>query len=234
MNSLSIFFTLCLLEIVLGIDNVLSFAMLIRGLPQHYRIQGKVWALVGACVLRIFFLCFALSLKHLQTHLSVGGFSFSIEQLFVFFGGLFLLYKSSKELYVQHNSLLRPEIEGASPRPQSLASTIIQIIFVDLVFAIDSVLVAIAFSDSILVIVPSIFVSMLFMYLACDIVIIYTEKSWRMNVLGLIFVMLIGLFLISQSLGIVVDKTVLISVIVFGSLYEVYMLYLDELRAKGK
>ncbi len=235
MDWLTLFLTLCFLEIILGIDNVLSFSMLVRGAPESERKQAKVIGLCGAFVARIICVAIALHLKHISYAVSAGSLKISFEQLFVCLGGLFLIFRSTQELYQHQHSLNEPVRHDCDLHEKSnVLRTIVQIIFIDLVFAIDSVLVAIAFTENVFIIIPSIALSMIFMYFSCDIVISYTEKSWRLNILGLFFVFLIGAYLVLQSMGLDCQKGYLISIIVFSSIYETYMYYLEQCKQKGQ
>ncbi|NBX72186.1 hypothetical protein EBQ91_04675 [bacterium] len=225
-DFLTILMTLCLLEIVLGIDNIFALALLIKQVKAEDQFKTKLVALSGAFFLRLILLYIALVLKKSNILIRIFDFSFSLNNVFFLSGGAFLCYKSIKEFIV----LAHPKEKVVQ---QSTASVIAQIIFIDFVFSIDSVLAAIALTSDPSVIVFSIMLSILFMFYFADFIIANIDKSWRINALGLLIVQCIGLFLITEGLSLHLDKSYLLQIIVITSLYESMMVYLEHLRKRS-
>jgi len=137
---------LTVLEIVLGIDNIIFISILTDKLPAAMKKQARFWGLVGALVMRIILLSFISFLTGMtNTLFSIDRFDFSGRDLILLSGGLFLLYKSAVEL---HEKINKPHhTEGSGKQVQSFASAIVQIILIDIVFSFDSILTAIAISN---------------------------------------------------------------------------------------
>ncbi len=229
MDIYFLFITLCILEIVLGLDNIFSFAMLIHQLPLPLRKFGKVMALSGAFILRLGLLGLALGIQDTHYPFVVLGVSWSIKEAFLFFGGLFLTTKALLELKKTMQSFQGHEKIASL----SLPWIICEIIFIDMVFAIDSVLAAVAITQNAVAIISSILSSIIFMYFATDFVIKYMKESWRFNILGTILILVIGLFLIAEGSGFHCDKNIVLSLIIFGCIYEAMMTYIEHLQKKS-
>ena len=221
-----LFVTLCILEVILGLDNIFSFAMLVNQAPPASRKFSKMIALSGAFVLRVGFLFIALAIQDTHYPITLWRLHWSAKEAFLFFGGMFLILKALKELRHYHEPVKKEQ----KREKLSLSRIITEIIFVDLIFAIDSVLAAIAMTHDWVIITSAILSSVIFMYFAADLVIKYMDESWRFNVLGMILIIFIGLFLMGKGLGIKIDQHVIISTIIFGCVYEGYMTYLDARR----
>jgi predicted tellurium resistance membrane protein TerC len=153
--------------------------------------------------------------------------NWSVKELILLCGGIFLITKALSELRHYHYPAVEKKIIA-----RSISNIIVQIIFVDLIFAVDSVLAAVAMTKDMMMITISIVFSMIFMYFSSDFVIKYMNKSWRFNVLGMILIIFIGIFLIGQAVGIPIDKHMIISIIIFGCIYEGYITYLEHKRNK--
>jgi len=223
-----LFATLCLLEVVLGLDNIFSFALLINQAPQNCRKFAKIIALSGAFVLRLGLLGLALAIQDTHYPVEIFGIHWSLKEAFLFCGGLFLVGKSLGEFRKEFRSA-----QGhAAPPALSMRWIIIEIIFIDMVFAIDSVLAAVAITQNASIIVGSIFSSIIFMYFAADFVIKYMQQSWRFNILGLFLILVIGLFLILKGLGHECDQKIVLSLILFGCVYEALMTSIEHARKK--
>jgi predicted tellurium resistance membrane protein TerC len=215
-----------MLEVVLGLDNIFSFAMLINQAPLTSRKFTKTIALSGSFILRLALLGFALAIQDTHCTLIVLGFSWAVKESCLFFGGLFLSVKALNEL--------KQAIRGFQGHPKnetlSLSWIVIEIIFIDMVFAIDSVLAAVAITQNATVIISSIFSSIIFMYFAADFVIKYMQESWRFNILGVILILIIGVSLMAKGVGFECDQNIVLSLIIFGCLYEGLMTSLEYWR----
>jgi predicted tellurium resistance membrane protein TerC len=208
---------------MLAIDNIFAFAVLVKQLPLAQQQQTKNIALSLAFVLRIILLFLLVFLKNSSMMITLYNYNISINQVFFIAGGLFLIFKTIKEL----KTFTRPSIPRVA---QSQTSVISQIIFLDFIFSFDSVLTAIALTNVLTVIILSIVLSMVFMFYLADLVMKILDHSWRFHVLGLLFVGIVGLFLLAKGLSFDVDPHILLLIIIFTCLYEALVSYVSRLR----
>ncbi len=227
MEWVILFVTLCIIEVILGLDNIFAFAMIVQQAPKKSQNFVKTIALLGAFVLRIALLFTALYIHDLHYPIMVLGWQASMREIFLFMGGSFLVSKALIELRHYH----QPIQKNTKPqKTRSLTFIILEILFVDLIFAVDSVFAAIAMTNEWVIISASIVSSIIFMYFAADIVIKYMNTFWRFHVLSLILLIGIGLFLMGQGLGIHGYSHFMIAIIIFSCVYESYMSYLEARR----
>lgn len=191
--------TLTFLEIVLGIDNIIFISILTNRLPESQKKKGRILGLSLALVFRIILL-FSLTwmVKHLTTPLfSVMTFSFSVRELVLIAGGLFLLAKSTSELHfkidTQHAS------ENTIPVTAGFLNTIVQISLLDLVFSFDSILTAIGLTDKLPVMITAVIISIIFMMIFSGKVADFIHKNPTLEILALSFLILIGFMLVLEG-----------------------------------
>jgi predicted tellurium resistance membrane protein TerC len=218
-DQLVVFLTLCFLEVVLGIDNILVFSFLTEKVVPADRFKVKSLGLAAAFIMRIVLLIIGLFLTEKSMICIILGYKISISHVFFLVGGLFLFYKSLYELY-------NFKIERKDVDVQPTSSLIMQIMLTDFVFSLDSILAALALTSSSLTIVASIIFSMLVMFYLADIVIRVIGQSWRFNALALVLVGCIGFFLIAEGLNFCWDKTLLLGMIMSLCAYELLIEYL--------
>lgn len=196
--------TLTLLEIVLGIDNIIFISILVGRLPEHQRRSGRLIGLSLAMGMRILLL---LSLSWVMgltaTLFTVVGEDISGRDLILLFGGLFLLAKSSLEI---HHSLESEAGHGESIKQVSFMSVLIQIALIDLVFSLDSVITAVGLSDHIAVMVIAIVISVGVMMAASEAISNFVDRHPSIKMLALSFLILIGAMLVGESLDLHVPK----------------------------
>ncbi len=161
------FFTLTALEIVLGIDNIIMISILVSRMPKHMQARTRIFGLALAMVTRILLLLSITWVMQLTADLFVVfGQGISGRDLILFFGGLFLLWKSSQEMYhaLEGEDETQDEPKGAGGK---FIYTIIQIAIIDIVFSLDSVITAVGMVSHVPVMVAAIVVAVLVMMLAC-------------------------------------------------------------------
>ena len=182
---------LTVLEIVLGIDNIIFISILTDKLPAAMKKQARFWGLVGALVMRIVLLSFISFLTRMtNTLFSIDRFDFSGRDLILLSGGLFLLYKSAVEL---HEKINKPHhAEGGGKQVQSFASAIVQIILIDIVFSFDSILTAIAISNIKAIMIGAVVISMIIMIVFSGAIAEFINRRPTMKVLALTFLLMIG------------------------------------------
>lgn len=248
--------TLIALEIVLGIDNLIFIAILSNKLPVHQQAKARRIGLSLALVMRIGLLMVIGWIVTLQTPLFDLGLqgapneygaatfetAFSGRDLILLAGGLFLLWKATKEI---HHSMEPEDNSGhlldktpgiAAAATATFGAVILQIIAIDLVFSIDSILTAVGMTDDIPIMVAAVIITVGVMMLAADPLAKFIEKNPTLVMLALAFLVMIGLVLIADGLGFHVPKGYIYAAMGFS--VGVEMLNVAQrnrrIRAKGK
>ncbi|WP_249583168.1 TerC family protein [Pseudomonas viridiflava] len=199
------FFTLTALEIVLGIDNIIMISILVGHMPKAMQPRTRIVGLALAMVTRILLLLSITWVMRLTDDLfSVLGKGFSGRDLILFCGGLFLLWKSSQEIY--HG--LEGEEEGAQPRGGNgqFFYTIIQIAILDIVFSLDSVITAVGMVSDIPVMIAAIVTAVLVMMLCSGAISDFINRHPSLKMLALSFLILVGTVLIADAFDVHVPK----------------------------
>jgi predicted tellurium resistance membrane protein TerC len=197
--------TLTLLEIVLGIDNIIFITILTGRLPKDQRRRGRTLGLAMAMLTRILLLISLTWIMTLTTPLfTILAHEISGRDLILIAGGLFLLAKSTHEI---HHSL-----EGgreASSRAQAargFASVLIQIAVLDIVFSLDSVITAVGMADHLPVMILAIVIAVVVMMLSAGIIGEFVEHHPTIKMLALSFLLLVGFSLLGEGLGLHIPK----------------------------
>ena len=159
LNSLATLALLIGLELVLGIDNVLVISIVVSRLPDHQRDRARVLGLMIALVARLVFVAGAFWLVHL-TEPIVAGFPFSWRDAVLIAGGLFLLWKAVREIH--HVVELKDEHAAGRAVAAGFGAAIMQIVLLDMVFSLDSVITAVGLTPNLLIIGFAVIVSFLF------------------------------------------------------------------------
>ncbi|WP_449121902.1 TerC family protein [Pseudomonas viridiflava] len=199
------FFTLTALEIVLGIDNIIMISILVGHMPKAMQPRTRIVGLALAMVTRILLLLSITWVMRLTDDLfSVLGKGFSGRDLILFCGGLFLLWKSSQEIY--HG--LEGEEEGATPRGGNgqFFYTIIQIAILDIVFSLDSVITAVGMVSDIPVMIAAIVTAVLVMMLCSGAISDFINRHPSLKMLAVSFLILVGTVLIADAFDVHVPK----------------------------
>ena len=212
-NTIIAFLTLVALEIVLGIDNIIFISVLANRLPIEIRESVRRFGLLFALITRVLLL---LSLSWVMG-LTDALFSFynqeiSGRDLILFFGGLFLLWKASKEIYleVEAEEKTASEINASSIKSKSIQNlfwgSIFQIGILDIVFSLDSVITAVGLVDEISIMVAAVLISVIFMLWAAKPIGDFVHHHPSIKVLALSFLMIVGFVLIAESLDVHIPK----------------------------
>jgi predicted tellurium resistance membrane protein TerC len=192
------FATLTLLEIVLGIDNIVFISILTDKLPQAQQPRARLVGLALAMLTRILLLFSLTWIIHLTAPLfAVLGEEISGRDLVLILGGLFLLGKSTHEI---HNNLEGPEGEGSTRVAPSFAGVLIQIMLLDIVFSLDSVITAVGMVDDLGVMVSAVIVAVGFMMLFARSISQFVSRHPTIKMLALSFLLMIGVALIGEGL----------------------------------
>lgn len=219
-QSLVALLTLTVLEVVLGVDNIVFLAIVTAGLPREQqpfaRKAGLALALVGriAMVLGISWL-----LGFEKGLFAALGHTFSAKDLILLAGGLFLTYKAVTEIY-RTTELVDEEPETARRGGASLAGTVVQIMVVDMVFAIDSVLTAVGLTSQVVLIIIAMTIAILVMMFYAGALSDFIHAHPSLKVLALAFLVLVGVLLISDAFGHGIDRTYVYFAILFSLAVE--------------
>jgi predicted tellurium resistance membrane protein TerC len=196
--------TLTALEIVLGIDNVVFISILSGRLPLQQRSSARRWGLTLAMVMRILLLLSLSWIMGLTRPLfSIAGFELSGRGLILVGGGLFLLGKSTREI---HHRLEEQDRKTAGPVAASFSGVLLQIVLLDIVFSLDSVITAVGMVDEIPVMVAAVIIAVSVMLIFAGAISNFIERHPTLKVLALSFLLLIGVNLIGDGLGFHIPK----------------------------
>ncbi len=192
--------TLTVLEIVLGIDNIVFVAILADRVKEDSRARARRVGLTIAITTRILLLLSIVWIMGLtKTLFTVADHDISGRDLILIGGGVFLLFKSTREI---HHKLEGDEHGGAMVRPSaSFMSVIVQIALLDIVFSLDSVITAVGVADHVPVMVTAILIAGFFMIASADRVSFFVSRHPTVKVLALSFLLLIGMSLVMEGMG---------------------------------
>lgn len=214
---------LTVMEIVLGIDNIVFITILTGRLPKDQQLSARRFGLAGALVTRILLL-FALSwLSHLERELFFLVRPWSGRDLVLVAGGVFLLWKATKEIYenVEHPEAHGEGAEKKGGSAASLAAVVAQIAMLDLVFSIDSVITAVGTAEHIEVMVLAVLVAVAVMLVFAGPVGDFVQEHPSVRILALAFLVLIGVTLLMEGTGAHVEKGYTYAAMAFSFLVQV-------------
>ena len=193
------FVTLAVLEIVLGIDNVVFISILAGKLPAEQRARARRLGLGLAMVMRILMLLGISGIVRLTTPLFTDlGQEISGRDLVLLVGGLFLLGKATHEI---HDKLEGEEGEASARVAPSFVSVIVQITLLDIVFSLDSVITALGMVQEVGVMIAAVIVAVAFMMFFAGAISGFVERHPTVKMLALSFLLMIGVMLIAEGLG---------------------------------
>lgn len=233
-DNLLALLSLTALEIVLGIDNIVFIAILTSKLPPERQPLARRIGLLVALGARIILLfCISWVMGFTEPLFALFGRSFSGRDLILFFGGMFLIGKATYEI---HDKLEGPgAIEAAGTKARTMLGAIIQIGLLDVVFSLDSVITAVGMVDEIWVMVAAIVVAIGVMIAFANAVSGFIERHPTIKMLGLSFLLLIGVMLVAEGFGKHVDKAYIYFAMGFSLLVELMNLRVIKLhRASAK
>ena len=225
------FATLTILEIVLGVDNVIFISIAANRLPPEQRRLGRLIGLAGALILRIlllFSIAWIVSLK--EPLFTAFDYTFSWRDLILLAGGLFLLWKAATEIF--------DEVEGheeeEKPVASSFFSVIFQIMILDLVFSLDSVITAVGIADHLEVMIAAVVVAILVMMVAAEPIAKFVEDHPSTKMLALAFLVMVGMALVADGFGVHFERGFIYAAMVFAGAVEGLNLLRAKRRRKAK
>jgi predicted tellurium resistance membrane protein TerC len=198
--------TLTLLEIVLGIDNIVFITILAGKLPEHQQAKARKLGLAAALITRLLLLA-SLSFIVKLTHplFAVAGKEISGRDLVLILGGLFLLYKSTTEIHekVTHEEDMSGKpLKSGKSKKAAFAGVIIQIMFLDIIFSLDSVITAVGMVDNLYVMMAAVVIAVILMLFAVNAISHFVNTYPTVKMLALSFLILVGVALIAEGLGV--------------------------------
>jgi len=224
--------TLVVMEVVLGIDNLIFISILTNKLPEERRSSARRIGIGLAVILRLGLLSGVAYIVQLTTPLFVAfGHSVSWRDIILIAGGLFLIYKATSEIH--DHVAARDESETASvPAVSTMAGVIGQILILDLVFSLDSIITAVGMTDDIPIMITAVLVAVGLMLLAADPLARFIGNNPTIVMLALGFLLMIGATLIADGAGVKVPKGYIYAAMAFSALIEA--LNMLARRAQGK
>ena len=227
------FATLLVLEIVLGIDNVVFISILASKLPPEQQNKARVVGLTLAMFLRIALLFAATWIIGLTADLfSLFGMGFSGRDLILIIGGLFLVYKAVVEI---HEKLEGSEgHQKSSGKTVTFAGIIVQILLIDVVFSIDSVITAVGMVDELWIMIAAVVIAIGLMLFTAKAISDFVNRHPTVKMLALAFLVLIGSTLIAEGFDVHIDKALIYGPIAFAIGVEVLNLMYRNRQAKKR
>jgi predicted tellurium resistance membrane protein TerC len=212
--------TLTILEIVLGIDNVIFLSLVVDKIPKHQQKVVRRFGLGGAVLMRLALLAsIAWVIQLTEPLLYVLDHSFSARDLILLIGGIFLLWKSVLEIY---ETIRSKEQEDHSKKDslQSFIGTIIQIMLLDIIFSLDSMITAVGLSDHLIIMMVAMLIAVGIIMMAAKPIGDLVSKYPSVKLLALAFLVLIGFILLLECFGFKVPKGYIYFAMFFSILVE--------------
>jgi predicted tellurium resistance membrane protein TerC len=225
--------TLVVMEVVLGVDNLIFISILTNKLPAHQQTRARRIGIGLALILRLGLLGTVAFIVHLTAPVfSVLGQDFSWRDLILIGGGLFLLWKATREIH--HSVDPEPETEAAGGTI-GFGAAIFQILLLDLVFSIDSIITAVGMTEHVPVMMVAVVVAVVVMLLAAEPLSAFIARNPTVVMLALGFLIMIGMVLIAEGFGAHVPKGYIYTAMAFSAGVEgLNMLARRRRGAKGE
>ena len=213
------FLTLFVLELVLGVDNVIFISILASKLPLEQQAKARNLGLSLAMLIRMGLLFAASWIITLTNDLfTLVGMGFSGRDLILIVGGLFLVYKAVREI---HEKLEGAETHGTGGSGTArFGAILVQILLLDIVFSFDSVITAVGMVDNLVVIIAAVLLSFGVMLFTAKYIFAFVNKHPTVKMLALVFLVLIGVFLIADGFDVYVDKALIYGPVAFAIIVE--------------
>ena len=192
------FFTLSMLEIVLGIDNLIFIALVVEKLHKNQQVKVRLFGLLLALVIRVIMLAGAVWIMKLtKPFFTIFEIGISFKDLLMLAGGTFLIAKSTLEMHsdimgIEHNKEIKPK--------SRYGAAVMQVVIIDFVFSFDSIITAVGITQNLPVMIAAVVVSMIVMLLASGFISEFLHEHPTFKVLALSFILMIGTLLVAEGL----------------------------------
>lgn len=236
--------TLTVLEIVLGIDNIIFISILADKLPKEQQAKGRRLGLAMALITRILLLLAISWVMRLTQPLFNVSTIFGItdptwiekldisgRDLILLIGGLFLLYKSTHEI---HSKIEGVDEDTSKVKPHSFWGTIVQIMLLDIVFSLDSVITAVGMADHVEIMVAAVIIAVIIMMVSADSVARFVNNHPTVKMLALSFLLLIGVSLIAEAFEQHIPKGYIYFAMAFSVMVEMLNLRVKSKKQKNE
>ena len=227
--------TLIVMEVVLGIDNLIFISVLTNKLPEHQRSKARRIGIGAALILRLALLSLITVIIALEgTLFSAFGHDFSIRDLILIAGGLFLVWKATREIH-ETMDLETEHVGGvAEASTATMGGVIVQVLLLDAVFSVDSILTAIGMTDFVPVMFIAVIVAVLVMLFAADPLGNFISRNPTVVMLALGFLLLIGTTLIADGFGFHVPKGYIYAAMAFSAFVETLNIFARRRRQRAE
>jgi len=229
-DNLVSLFSLTLLEIVLGVDNIIFISIIAAKLPGSQQVSARKIGLLLAMLVRIgllFAINWIIGLK--KELFTIAGNGFSGRDLILLFGGLFLMAKTISEIHGKLEG--EYENEASEKKKPSFASTLVQIVLIDIVFSFDSILTAVGLSNHLEIMITAVVISMSLMMVYSRHISIFINRRPTLKMLALCFLIMIGALLVAEAFDVHVPK----ATVYFGMVFALLVEFLNQkMRKKAK
>jgi predicted tellurium resistance membrane protein TerC len=225
--------TLTAMEIILGVDNIVFISVLVSKLPALEAQRARSLGLLMALVFRVALLfCLTWLIGLTAPVFAVFGQDFSWRDLILIAGGLFLLYKATHEIHAEfeHDS----EAPAQAKPGGAFAGVILQVALIDIVFSIDSIVTAIGMAQQLPIMIAAVVIAMAFMYLASGPIGAFIHRHPTTKILALAFLMLIGVSLIADGVGMHIPRGYIYFAMAFAAGIETINVLAKQRRARQK
>ena len=227
MEQILALLTLILLEVVLGLDNVIFISIIAGRLPQHQQKRARRLGLILAMFIRLGLLGIISLILKLQGNLfTVFNIGISGKDLILILGGLFLLYKASKEIY--HKTEGEEGDTSKNIKATSFRNVIIQILILDIVFSVDSIITAVGMVDELWIMYVAVIVTVGIMLFASEPISGFINRHPAFKMLALSFLLLIGMSLIAEGFDVHIPKGYIYFSMAFSLLVDVLQMRMQK------
>jgi predicted tellurium resistance membrane protein TerC len=213
--------TLIVMEVVLGIDNLIFISILTNKLPEHQRAKARRIGIGLALFLRLALLgTIAIIVQLTQPVFTAFGHPFSWRDLILIGGGLFLVWKATKEIHHNVDPTPSDDLFDTARATVSFGAVIGQILLLDLVFSLDSIITAVGMTDHVAIMVIAVIVAVAVMLMAADPLARFIHANPTIVMLALGFLLMIGMTLIAEGFGAHVPKGYVYAAMAFSAAIE--------------
>jgi predicted tellurium resistance membrane protein TerC len=217
--------TLTVLEIILGVDNIIFISIVSNKLPPKQQPKARTIGLLLAMVFRILLLLTITWIIQLTKPIFTIGFleedgkplGISWKDIILLLGGLFLIFKSTLEI---HHKLEVARKPAGTVSPSAFSAVILQIVMVDMIFSFDSILTAIGLVENVLIMIAAVIISMIIMMLFSGVISRFINNHPTLQILALAFLILIGVMLVAEGFHQEINKSYIYSAIAFSLIVE--------------
>ena len=230
-ESLVALLTLTSLEMILGIDNIIFIAILAGRLPKEQRDKGRTFGLLLAVISRVaLVLCIGWVMGLKAELFTLLGHAFTGRDIILVLGGLFLVFKATREIH--HKVQSARDAHDQPVAEASLSSVLFQVMLIDVVFSLDSVITAVGMTSGLKSAIPimviAIILSVLGMLVFSKAIVTFIERNPAIKVLALSFLMLIGILLMAEGFGKEIPKGYVYFAMAFSFFVEILQMWTDK------